>query len=758
MKKFITIFCFLSLGCLIKIHAQNFWKLTNENDLAARSDLFLNNYKPLKFVSFQLNEAAFRDQLKSAPSEKTISAGKSTFIISVPVSSGDIERFRIVEASVMEPALAAKHPDLKSYAGQGVDDPSSTIRFSMTPVGFRAMIRSGKRNAIYINPVEKSSHTYIVFDGDHLSESKNNLACLTPSALDETGKDENGTLAGTGFKDGKLRVYKFAVATGGEFSKLCLNGSETTDAQKKASVLDVLVTDLTIMDGIMEADLGIRFDYVANEDTIIFLNGKTDPFESKESGINGKWNTECQTTCDSLIGSANYDIGHVLMGYLTGGNAYKIGSVCKAATKGTGATGFTEDLTSDPFVVDFWIHELGHQLGENHTFDFSNEGTGAQMEPGSGITIMGYAGVTGKYDDSAHSIPYFHSYSIQQTLAYVTTGAGANCAVLDATGDHAPTANAGSNYTIPKSTPFMLTGSGSDADRSDVLTYDWEQFDVWQKKGSSAIPKSTSTTGPQFRVYDATVSNIRIVPALQYILSGNNNYKWEVLPSVSRTLNFRLTVRDNHSGGGQNNSDDMKIIVDSSSGPFKVTVANTKGLVLNGKQNYIVTWDVANTTEAPVNCSKVDIILSTDGGQTFTDTLARHAPNNGSANIVVPNVNSKKCRIMVASVGNIFFDINDADFTIAKATAPVAVSQNINAFLVYPNPATTNIAVAIKTDLNNVQFALTGANGGTVYNLRLSKASAGQIINIPSGRFAKGVYILKVQSNEGVKTESIVVQ
>jgi hypothetical protein len=852
MKKKITLVGFLMFIFICgKISAQNFWSAADANSLSARPELFTNTYKPAQFVAFQLNEDAFRNQLKSAPSEKTVAAGKSTFIISVPVSSGKIERFKVVEAPVMEAGLAAKHPEIKTYAGQGIDEPSSTIRFDVTPEGFHGMILSGVRSTIYINPLDNATHTYMVFDRDHLSESKLKMQCLTEAA--EINNTDHKHLTEKGFNDGNLRTYRFAVACGGEFSKKIYTASNT-DAQKKAQVLSVLVTDLTRVDGIMEADFGVRLDYVNNEDTIIFLDGTTDPFLSKASGINGKWNTECQTTCDSLIGTANYDIGHVLMGYLTGGNAYAIGSVCKAKTKGTGATGFTIDLTSDPFVVDFWIHEIGHQFGGNHTFDFYYEGTGAQMEPGSGITIMAYAGTTGQYDDSAHSIPNFHSFNIQQTQAYLTTGAGAGCGVVTPTGDNAPTANAGADYIIPSSTPFVLTAAGTDADATDVVTYCWEQFDALTTNASNsqgyslyAIPSSTFTAYPAFRPYSPTVSTLRFFPKLANILDGTNTNEWEVLPSVSRPLNFRLTVRDNHPGGGQNNSDDMLVTVDGTSGPFKVTAPNT-AVNWTGNTSQNVTWNVANTTAAPVSCANVDVILSSDGGYSFTDTLAADVPNNGSASVTVPNINSTTCRIMVKGHGNIFLDIDDANFTIVAAL-PVTwlsftgqlqgadvllnwstanevnndhfeverssdgtsftsigtvaagnassstqhysftdnnplsgtdyyrlkqvdkdgayhyssiVQVNIpvsNAlWLVYPNPAVSKTSVAVKTDLNNVELVLTNANGQTVYSLKLPKVNAGQSIDIPLSNLAKGVYLLKVQSDKGNRTDKIVVE
>jgi hypothetical protein len=659
------------------VHAQNgnsFWSQVNLSDAAKGKNVFEKTYQPSAYVSFHLDESAMRAALSTAPSEKTISANKSSFIIYVPNSKGKMERFRIVEASVMQERLQAKHPDMRSYAGRGIDEPSSVIRCDMTPEGFHGMIISGTRNTIYINPVDKTTGTYIVFDRDHLSKQQQIFDCKAEAIANAAKQLAAPATTYTNAGDGKLRVYRFAVESGGEFSAL-LDAGGSTDAQKKALVLSALTTNLTRIDGIMEADFGVRLDYVNNEDTIIFLTGSTDPFTSSANGYtNGAWNTQSQATLTSYIGSANYDIGHLLMGYATGGNADCIGCVCTAASKGSGATGFTTDLTSDPFVVDFWIHEIGHQFGANHTFNYSNEGTGTQMEPGSGITIMGYAGTT-SYDDSAHSIGFYHGISIQQVSTYIQSGNGSTCGTAISTGDATPVANAGTDYTIPASTPFALIGTATDADASDVLTYDWEQFD---NGTANKTPVATATAGPQFRCYNATVSTQRNFPQLQYILTGANTYKWEVLPSVSRTMNFRLTVRDNHPGGGQNASDNMVVTVSSTSGPFKVTAPNT-AVTYAGGSTQTVTWNVASTTAAPVSCANVAILLSTDGGNTYPYTLLASTPNSGTASVTIPNIATTTARIKIASVGNIFFDIDDANFTITASSGcgtPVSLASS----------------------------------------------------------------------------------
>ncbi len=353
----------------------------------------------------------------------------------------------------------------------------------------------------------------------------------------------------------------------------------------------------------------------------------------------------------------------------------------------------------DPFVVDYWIHEIGHQLGAFHTFDYSDEDTEAQMEPGSGSTIMSYAGVADAgLNIQFHSDPYYHAISIQEITGYVQTGKGAGCAVVSNTTNHVPTAAAGADYTVPALTPFKLTGKAIDGDVTDVLTYCWEEFDDFNLASSNALPKSTSKTGPVFRTFSPDTSASRIFPGLLSILNGANKNKWEVLPGLTRKLHFRFTVRDNQPGHGSNNSGDMAVTVDSASGPFRVKIPNTAVTWLQGSKQ-TVKWDVANTNNAPVSCGNVDILLSADGGQTFPYILLAAKANNGSASVILPAISCKQCRIMVKANSNIFFDISDVDFTISN-TLPV----NLISFTALPQKQDVILKWVTENEINNDHF------------------------------------------------------
>ncbi|HYE55825.1 MAG TPA: zinc-dependent metalloprotease family protein [Chitinophagaceae bacterium] len=659
-----TLSLLVGVLCFIVTSAQerNFWTSADESRIG--KDLFANRFKPAAYKLFRLDEASLSAALRTVPSERFTPAAGSSFILSIPNENGQMERYRVVEAPVMHPDLAAKYPGINSYAGQGIDDPTSTIRFDVSPRGFHGMILSATRKTIYIDPVDRNEQYYVVFSRKDIGNYQSTFQCLTEA----TNKQAEQAVAGEALKnadDARLRTYRLALAASGEYSTYFLNGTETTDAQRKAKVLAAMNTAMTRTNGIYERDFGIRMVLIANNDAIIYLNASTDPWTSN-------FNSVTQTTIDNVIGSANYDIGHLVHRTSNNGNAGCIGCVCKAGQKGSAFTSHTTP-EGDPFVVDYLTHEMGHQFGGNHTFAFSYEGTIAQCEPGSGSTIMGYAGITGSTTDiQPHSDDYFHARSIEQISNYIklSTGGGA-CAAVTLTGNNTPTASGGSDYTIPRSTPFTLTGSGTDADAGTVLTYVWEQIDA-KTSSSPTTPSATATAGPVFRSFTHSTSPSRTFPALSSILNGTNTNKWEVLPSVQRTLNFRFTVRDNRAGGANNKSDDVIITVNGSSGPFAVTAPNT-AVTWSVGSTQSVTWSVNSTNVAPVNCANVSILLSVDGGNTFPITLAASTPNDGLENIVVPNNPGSNCRIKVQAVGNIFFDISNVNFTISGS--PVTCNQ-----------------------------------------------------------------------------------
>lgn len=720
MKK--TLSTALAVLLIIVAHAQqsSFW--TQVSEARITKDLFANRFKPSAYRIFQLREAELATALRSVPSEKTVAAPASGFILALPNEDGQMQKFRVVEAPVMHPMLAAKYPGIYSYAGQGIDDPTATVRFDYSPQGFHAMVLSTTKSTLYIDPVDRSDQYYVVFARKDIGNYQSTFQCLT-TAIGEKAKQAAEGIALKNADDSRLRTYRLALAATGEYSTYFLNGTETTDAQRKAKVLAAMNTAMTRTNGIYERDFGIRMVLIANNDAIIYLNASTDPWGSE-------LNTTTQTTIDNVIGSANYDIGHLVHRAANNGNAGCIACVCKAGQKGSGFTSHTTP-EGDPFVVDYLTHEMGHQFGANHTFAFSYEGTIAQCEPGSGSTIMGYAGITGATTDiQPHSDDLFHARSIEQITDYIKSGTGGGaCAVVTLTGNTAPTASAGADFTIPKSTPFTLSGTGSDADAGDVLTYIWEQIDA-RTSSSPTTPSATATAGPVFRSYVQTTNNTRTFPVLSSILDGTNTNKWEVLPSVARTLNFRFTVRDNRAGGANNQSDDMIVTVSSAAGPFAVTAPNTAVSWPVGTSQ-TVTWSVNSTNLAPVSCANVNILLSTDGGNTFPITLAANTPNDGTQSITVPNNPGSLCRVKVEAVGNIFFDISNVNFTIGGTPPACGDPAGLSASAITSSSATVSWTAVSGANGYDVDYKTTAsstwtnaATGTTSLSVGLSALSA----------------------------------
>ncbi|RYY53587.1 MAG: T9SS type A sorting domain-containing protein [Chitinophagaceae bacterium] len=686
---------------------------TRVQESAASQDLFTGRTRPAAYQLYRLEESGFRNRMAGAPSEKTTSVSRSGFTVSFPYTDGRIEEFRVVDAPVMNPVLAAKFPGINSYSGRSIKDPSVTIRFDVTPQGVHGMILSPDNETVYIDPAgPRSGKLYRVVSRRDLDE-KSLFRCETPEGLTATSANTAGK-AGSA-DDGKLRTYKLALCASLSFSTFFLDGTETTDAQKKAKVIAAQVTQITRANAIFERDFALRLELVANNDLVISVSSADNPWAS------GNLNTITQNICDTRIGDGNYDIGHVVNRASDNGNAGFIGCVCVSGRKGSAFTSYTALAQTEYFVVDYLVHEMGHQLGANHTFSFSYENTLAQTEPGSGSTIMGYAGITNS-NVQEHSDDYFNAISIQQVTDYIKTGNGSFCPVETNTGNTAPVTDAGADYVIPHSTPFTLTGSATDAN-NDNLTYTWEQ-NTRATASTPAFP-TTSSTGSLFRSFRPSTNPVRTFPALAHILDGTNTDTWERLPSVGRTLTFRLTTRDNRAGGAANSFDEASVQFHSATGPFRVTTANI-AVTMEELSTQTITWNVAGSDAAPVSCAQVNILLSRDGGQTFPVTLAAATPNDGSQLITIPSGLSNTARIKIESVGNIFFDINDVNFQIiVPACAPLITTQPASSTLCIGSAATFSVAATgapltylwqVSTDGTSYANA-PGANSSSTYSI-----------------------------------------
>jgi hypothetical protein len=583
--------------------------------------------------------------------------------LSLPMpEGGKYSRFVLEEVAIMHPDLAAKYPEIKTYRGRGIDDPGSTLAFDITPAGMHAQIRTGQ-GAIYIDPYYRGNNRiYVSYYKRNVFRNPRaeGFICETPGDASRKSNSISNPTPATS-SGTQLRTYRLACAANSTYTNFTGN--------TVASGLAAVVVVINRVDAIYEAEVGVRMVLIPNNDTIIYpttgnpVNG-ADPYTNGTQALN-----QNQTNLDAKIGTANYDVGHV---FTTGsGGISGLGVVCRAGQKAKSTTGLPNPI-GDAFNVDYVAHEMGHEFGGDHTFNSntSNCGSGNRSgshayEPGSGTTIMAYAGICGTTSDLApNSDAYFSFESINEIVAYTTTGSGNGCPVTTATGNTVPTVSAGPNYTIPSRTPFALTGSGSDPD-GDTLTYCWEEHDLGAAQAGNLADNGTS---PIFRSFYGTYTPTRIFPKVSNLVAGVFDNvaipHGETLPITNRTLNFRLTARDNRINGGGVNTSDMAITVIENGTGFSVTAPNNAGPFTNGS-SIGVTWNVTGTNLAPVNTPNVKISLSTDGGYSYPYTLLASTPNDGSENVTLPaGVTTSTGRMKVEAVGNIFFSISTTNFTV----------------------------------------------------------------------------------------------
>jgi hypothetical protein len=593
--------------------------------------------------------------LRKAPREFTEAAKREEASISLPMPDGSFMRFQIQESPVMEPALAARYPDIRTFRGQALDGQIATTRFDWTPQGFHGILLT-PRGTVLIEPEQanQTSDYLAYFQGDTTAGTMEcevdgpSQDALVAAAKQTSGEPDVSPLVSSG---SNLRTYRLAVAATAEYTQTFGNGTVS-------GALAAITTTVNLVNAIFERDVAVRLVLIANETSIIFTDTTTDGYTSNSPT---SLITENQSRLDAIIGSENYDIGHVFDGQqFFGGFSFQgiasFAVVCRAGAKGRGVSIIRGLSPSN--VISYYnaAHEMGHQFGASHTFNATSGSCGAQRasstayEPGTGSTIMGYRFACSP-EDLMSSDTYFHNISLEQIVTYTTTGNGNSCPTVTPTGNNIPTVDAGPSFTIPQSTPFQLTASGSDPD-GDTLTYSWEQFDL----GTAGPPNTDNGSRPIFRSSAPSPDPIRLFPNLNTVLCVFcGPALGESMATTTRTLNFRVAARDNRSDGGAVSSDSTHVNVRSESGPFTVNGPPLEWLV---KSQQLVTWNVANTTSAPVSCSHVKISLSTDSGNTFPIILANSTPNDGSEVVTIPGTHTSSGRIKVEAVGNVFFNIS----------------------------------------------------------------------------------------------------
>ena len=660
MKNIVLLFAILFLGNIaFAQEGKLFWSEIEESKISLKHT---KEIYPEKYRLLELDVKSLKKSLKKTASRSDVKSGKAVNI-KLPLPNGTNADFEVVEASCMHPELQAKYPDIRSYAAIE-NETGAFARFAVSPKGVHGIIFLDGEVA-YIDPYTTTNDKY------HLSYYKKDYAashdfeCHTsPSADAEKYKNNIDELKDY-TSDCQLRTYRLALACTGEYA--AFHGGTISGTMAGMNAV------MTRVNGIYEKDMSITMVLVANNDELIFLNANSDPYTnnniSQMIGAN-------QNQCDIVIGTDNYDLGHVFS--TAGGGLASFASVGNPYSKASAGTGLYNPV-GDPFAVDYVSHEIGHQFGADHTQNNNCQRAGTtSVEPGSGSTIMGYAGICAPNIQS-RSDDYFHTVSIQQIFYYITGGFYGNMAgTATPTNNNEPIITPTPDYVVPISTPFRLTCTATDAD-NDPLTYCWEQVD---EEVANMPPLATSNSGPSFRSYEPRSNPMRSFPSMSSIIA-NEDPTWEVLPSVSRTMNFTCTVRDNHLGGTCFATDDVQVNFVANAGPFFVTSPSSGVEVWEVGSSQVVTWNEADTDLPPISAEFVDILLSTDGGQTYPIVLAATVRNNGSAIITVPNNVGTDNRIMVFASGNIFFDVSDEDFEIIPCTANC-------------NPVTTNVGAKVK--------------------------------------------------------------
>jgi hypothetical protein len=679
----------------------SYWKQLDRSNITQAPNTFVPN----KYLAFSLDNSLFLQQLQTAQNESQKNIPNSGIVVSFPNSNGLIQDFLVYESPIFQQELGLKYPTIKTYVGQGIKDKSAALRFDITYKGLHAMIKSAS-DIVFINQVPNSNQL-IVFSKNECNPASSFYCEMQEDNLGNTIDNLQKTSQATNAVGETLKTYRLALACTGEYT--AFHGGTVPEA------LSAMVVSMNRVNLVYETEVGVRLVLIAKTDTLIFTNSTTDPYTNNSGNLMLGQN---QTTVSARIGSANYDIGHVFS--TGGGGIASLGSVCSNNNKARGVTGLGSPI-GDPFDVDYVAHEMGHQFAGNHTFN-SNSGScsgnrngSTAYEPGSGVTIMAYAGICSNDNVANNSIAYFHSGSFDEIVDFITSGGGNTCDVGTPTGNSTPIIDSYTeNFSIPYQTAFKLTGKATDPD-GDNVTYSWDEMDL----GASGAWNSVVGSAPIFRSYNPDTTATRLFPKLVNILN-NLTTIGEQRPKSARTLKFRLTARDNKAGGGGViYSPTVTLNVINTVDTFKITSQNMSGTIWETGSQQTITWNVASTDISPINTPNVNIYLSTNVGSTFPITIAENVPNNGSYTFVVPFNPTNTARIMVEGANNIFFDINDRNIAITPSNIFSIISPNIQG-IVWPvgseQTITWNVALSNQAPANVLALnVLLSTDGGQTF-------------------------------------------
>ncbi|MFZ4634930.1 MAG: reprolysin-like metallopeptidase [Saprospiraceae bacterium] len=743
--RFIAILMFmlcLTNGVLQAQHLPNPFKnvAVSNTAYAARAGM------PKAFDAYETNFSALQAALEQAPEN----VEKQGFSLELPLVGGQTAVFAIWQIDVMHPELGARYPEIRTYAGEALDGSGRTLRITTSPQGLIATFLRADMGVEMLEPINLNNpNVYMLFDQASVSHTLP-ASALRMCGVEAEATDHTEVLSAQPIVHQRnaaapvnMRVYRCAVATTGHFA---IDNGGTVP-----SVLAVVVDRVSRISAILERDADVRLQLVANNDKIIFLDPDTDPY----AGIDvNDWLGQNPAVLTNYIGTSNYDIGHVFGRYFSGA-AIGVASLAGTCTGNKGAASSAGFIPYDDYFVSVAAHEIGHQLSATHTLnrcvsDLSPRSGTSAWEPGSGSTIMSYDGSCGSDNVNGGPEIYYHGGTIGQIKNFIATGNGANCGTVQTVSNNVPVVQSliPDSLYLPISTPFELRGEGFDAD-GDALTFTWEQMDV-----GSEVPLGTeSVSAPLFRSFPPIDSPNRTFPQLSNVINNQSSIR-EVLPTQTRKMNFRLTGRDNKTGGGGVAQENLLMFVTNTAGPFRVQNPNASNISWRQGAYELVEWDVANTDKAPVNCANVNILLSTDNGQTYPITLATNVPNSGKAYVLVPNnLNTSTARVRINGAGNVFFDISNIGFKVGPATSPavtLGVTTNKSRICLPDVFSTQVVSSGIGGFSNPVVLDIAaGLPAGTQYSFSPSTINPGETATLNlnlNGATIEGVYDVQVRA------------
>ncbi|MEM1214467.1 MAG: reprolysin-like metallopeptidase [Bacteroidota bacterium] len=630
----------------------------------------LVEYPLTTYESVRLSVTDFQTQLANSPNEKNQQLRKSSQQVTLPLPDGTARTFLAVESSVMQPELQARWPQIRTYKILDAQDDHFTGRLAVTPQGISGVYETATGVA-YLEPyAADDNQNHLVYyqkdtDASHLPSQQ--FACgyvAEEAALHSTPEAFKPPHVGTTHllksETAYIREYILALTCTGEYGQ---QKGGTIESVLTSFVMAMNVANLTF-----EREVGVKIILIANVENLIFLNPTTDPFINADEGRELLGQVR-PALISQGVQSVAYDLGHVFTGGCTDVGGVVNGAVCTSG-KDRGVTcHYLSNVTA--IVNRVFTHEVAHQFATDHSWancpsSLDQLVTGSAFEPGSGSTIMSYAGSCGNQNIVGNNDTYYHGHSAQQFIEYTREGQANLCATEIETSNTNPklTIPIEGGFHIPISTPFELVAGAVD-NENDNLTYCWEQMDL----GPITPLGEPVGNAPIFRSFPPNPNPNRVFPQMPLIVNNESDNR-EVLPTYSRDLTFRCMVRDNNPEIGATVWEDIAFRATETAGPFLVLSPNVGDEVWATGDFREITWDVANTTNDLVDCQQVDILLSTDGGFTYDYTLLEGTYNDGSAFVSIPNVTGNDMRIRVQATNNVFFDISNEDFTIETATEP----------------------------------------------------------------------------------------